>query len=432
MRDSKIKIKGCKGNFEREPLLAPFGFKGQSISELWQSIAFLENENGNQGLGLGVQSVLWSDPQVLSEYGSVGGDSIMFLLTSYALKIIEGMEYDTPIDLLNQVLPEVYKFAKRVTGMDDLKETFVLNALVPVDLAAWMLYYKENSFQSFDDMIPDIYKSSLSQKQDKLAGIPLITYGVPIEDVAEFAHNGYPILKIKIGSDPDKDKDPRKMLEWDKNRITEIHQAVKDIYTPYTSNGNIAYYLDANGRYDNKDQVMELLDHADKIGALDSIVLLEEPFEQDKHIDVRDIPVRLAADESAHSNRDVQERIQMGYQAIALKPIAKTLSMSLLMAKTAVSQGIPCFCADLTVNPIMVDWNKNVAARLEPLPGMSIGVLETNGSQNYTNWDAMESYLPYSQGSWVKMQNGLFQLDDDFYKYSGGTFEISDYYMSRV
>jgi hypothetical protein len=427
-----IKIKSCKGNFEREPLLAPFGFKGQAISELWQSIALLESDTDHKGLGLGVQSVLWSDPQVLATYGSVGGDSIMFLLTSYASKVLEGMQYDTPIDLLNQVLPEVYKFAKRVTGMDDLKETFVLNALVPVDMAAWMLYYKENGFKGFDEMLPEDYKESLSHKQSKLAGIPLITYGVPIEEVAEFARKGYPILKIKIGSDPDKDNDPRKMLEWDKNRITDIHNAVRDIHTPYTYNGNIAYYLDANGRYDNKDQVMELLDHADKIGALDSIVLLEEPFEQDNHIDVSDIPVRVVADESAHSDRDVQERIQMGYQAIALKPIAKTLSMSLLMAETAVSQGIPCFCADLTVNPIMVDWNKNVAARLEPLPGMNIGVLEVNGPQNYKNWEAMESHHPYSQGSWVKMQNGLFQLDDDFYKHSGGIFEVSDYYLSQV
>ena len=122
----------------------------------------------------------------------------------------------------------------------------------------------------------------------------------------------------------------------------------------------------------------------------------------------------------------------MGYQAIALKPIAKTLSMSLLMAKTAASEGIPCFCADLTVNPIMVDWNKNVAARLAPLPGMNIGVIEVNGPQNYKNWEIMESHHPYAQGSWIKMQKGLFQLDNDFYKSSGGIFEISDYYLSRV
>lgn len=427
-----IKINKSNVNFEREPLLAPFGFKGQYIKELWQSITILESDNGYKGLGLGVQSVLWSDSQVLSRFGGVGGDNIMFLLTTYALKTIEGMEYDTPVDLLEQILPEVYKFAKRVTGMDNLKETFVLNALVPIDLAAWMLYFKEKGFRNFDDMLPDTYKPSLSCRHKKLAGIPLITYGVAIKEVMKFAREGYPIFKIKIGSDPDKDKDPHKMLEWDKKRLTEIHQAVRDIDTPYTSNQKIAYYLDANGQYDTKNRVMEFLDHADKIGALDSIVLLEEPFEQDNTIDVGDIPVRVAADESAHSDINVIERIQMGYKAIALKPIAKTLSMSLRMAKAARSAEIPCFCADLTVNPIMVDWNKNVAARLEPLPGMGIGVLETNGPQNYKNWDIMESYHPCTNGSWVRMDKGLFRLGDDFYQKSGGVFDISSYYFSQV
>jgi hypothetical protein len=427
-----IKIKRCNSNFEREPLLAPFGFKGRYIKEIWQSIVLLESSNGCKGLGLGVQSVLWSDPQVLSTFGGIGGDNMMCLLTSYALKLIDGMSFETPEDLLDQVLPEVYRFAKQVTGLDDLKETFVLNALVPVDFAAWMLYNKENHLQGFDRTIPDPYRSSLSCRQDKLAGIPLITYGVAIEEVVRLAREGCPIFKVKIGSDPDKDKDPRKMLEWDKKRLAEIHQAVRDIPTPYTSNGSIAYYLDANGRYDSKARVMEFLDFADRIGALSNIVLLEEPFEQDNPVSVGDLPVRVAADESAHSDQDVKERIQMGYKAIALKPIAKTLSMSLRMTKAAVSAAIPCFCADLTVNPVMIDWNKNVAARLEPLPGMKIGVLEVNGPQNYRNWEEMLSYHPYSQSSWVRMQKGLFHLDNEFYEKSGGIFDISSYYLSQV
>lgn len=427
-----IRIKQGKGNFERESLIAPFGFKGQYINELWQSIAFLESYNGCQGLGLGVQSVLWSDPQVLESFGAIGGDNIMCLLTNYALKILEGAVFKTPLDLLDEVFPEVYQFAKRVTGMDDLKETFVLNALVPIDLAAWTLYAKENHLQDFDEMLPDKFRCFLSGRQKRLAGIPLISYGMTIEEVKQLAGEGYPLFKIKIGSDPEKDKNPDKMLEWDKNRLKEIHQAAGEHTTPYTSNRKIAYYLDANGRYDSKDQIMKFLDYADGIGALERIILLEEPFAQENTTDVSDIPVRVAADESAHSDKYVKERIQMGYGAIALKPVAKTLSMSLRMTRAAVSAGVPCFCADLTVNPAMVDWNKNVAARLEPLPGMKTGVLETNGPQNYKNWALMESYLPYPQGSWVKIRKGLFRLDDEFYEKSGGIFDISSYYLSRV
>ena len=86
-------------------------------------------------------------------------------------------------------------------------------------------------------------------------------------------------------------------------------------------------------------------------------------------IDIRDIPVRIAADESAHTEKDALKRIQMGYRAIALKAIAKTLSMTMKIAQIAYENNVPCFCADLTVNPILMEWNKNIAARLSPFPG---------------------------------------------------------------
>ena len=46
---------------------------------------------------------------------------------------------------------------------------------------------------------------------------------------------------------------------------------------------------------------------------------------------------------------------------MALKPIAKTLSMSLKIAAAAARRGVPCFCADLTVNPVLVEWNRAAA-----------------------------------------------------------------------
>jgi hypothetical protein len=50
------KNKKARGNFEREPLLAPFGFKGKYVKDTWQVTALLEDENGRQGVGLGLQS----------------------------------------------------------------------------------------------------------------------------------------------------------------------------------------------------------------------------------------------------------------------------------------------------------------------------------------------------------------------------------------
>ncbi len=259
-----------------------------------------------------------------------------------------------------------------------------------------------------------------------------MSYGVPLDKIVEAVDQGYFFLKVKIGADPDKDGDQEKMLEWDKQRLSSIHTAVKDREIPQTANGRIPYYLDANGRYDGKERLMRLLDYAEKIGALERIMLIEEPFPEEYKVDVRDVPARLAADESAHSEKDALERIDMGYGAIALKPIAKTMSMSLRIARAAHEKGVPCFCADLTVNPILVDWNKNVAARLAPLPGMKIGVLESNGHQNYRDWEQMREYHPCHGAPWTRAVDGLFRLDDDFYARNGGIFDSSGHYLQMV
>jgi len=409
-------------NFEREPLAAPFGFKGGYLSELWQSMVKFENADGCSCIGLGTQSTLWSDADVFIRNAESAGNSMMFLATNFATKAALEIEWETPLDLLDRLLPITYEYAKKVTNNPDLRLTFALNALVAVDNAAWLLYSKENGIDDFDKMLPTKFRESLSCRHGKLACIPLMSYNVPIENIVKVLDEGYFFLKIKIGSDPDKDGNLDKMLEWDKQRLTEIHEVAKDRTTPYTDNGHIPYYLDANGRYDSKDRLMRFLDHAQEIGALDRIILLEEPFPEEMEIDVSDIPVRLAADESAHSDKDALKRIELGYGAIALKPIAKTMSMSLRIAEIAHEREIPCFCADLTVNPILVDWNKNVAARLASLPGLKIGVLESNGHQNYTNWPQMLSQHPCAGASWIKPAEGIFNLDDTFYKESGGIF----------
>ncbi|MCP4623979.1 MAG: hypothetical protein GY850_10650 [bacterium] len=120
----------------------------------------------------------------------------------------------------------------------------------------------------------------------------------------------------------------------------------------------------------------------------------------------------------------------MGYGAPALKSGAKTFSMTLKMAQAAHEKGIPCFPADLTRTPTIVDWNKNVAARLAPLPGLrNMGLLESNGHQNYRNWDDLIGYHPFPAGSWIHSQDGTYNLDSDFYEKSGGALTSSDHYM---
>ena len=427
-----IRVTKTNSGFEIEPFLSPFGFKGGYGHAAWQAIALMDSENGHRGIGLGTQGTLWSDARVFAENSEAAGNSLMYLMTAHALKSAEGMSFESPLDLLDKLLPVTYEYGRKITENNNLRLTFALNALVPVDNAAWQLYCAENEIPGFDEMIPDDIRPALSYKHRKLACIPLMTYGVPLDDIVKAVEEGYFFLKIKIGSDPDKDGDLDKMLEWDKERLSAIHAAVKNREIPHTEDGRIPYYLDANGRYDSKDRLMRLLDHAEKIGALERIMIVEEPFPEEYETDVRDIPVRLAADESAHSDKDALKRIEMGYGAIALKPIAKTMSMSLRIAKIAHGRGIPCFCADLTVNPILVDWNKNVAARLAPLPGMKVGVLESNGHQNYRNWERMKSYHPRCGASWMEVVDGLFHLDDDFYSCSGGISDLSEHYLGML
>jgi L-alanine-DL-glutamate epimerase-like enolase superfamily enzyme len=411
---------------------APFGFKGAYLSELWQTVVKLEDSAGHVGLGLGSQSVLWSDAAVFTSNAEAAGNSQMYLTTAFAAKLALTLDWQTPIELLDKLLPPTYAYAQTVTARPALRLTFALNALVALDNAAWMLYAKANGLRDFDALIPADVRPALAGRQKKLAAIPLVSYGVSLEQIQRLIDEGSFVLKVKIGSDPAKDGDPARMLEWDCQRLSAIHEKVRHLETPHTDSGHIPYYLDANGRYDSKERLLAFLRHAEKIGALDRILLLEEPFPEEFRTDVRDIPARLVADESAHSDRDARERIEMGYGAIALKPIAKTMSMSFKIARIAHEHHVPCFCADLTVNPILVDWNKNVAARLAPLPGMKIGVLESNGHQNYRNWPAMCSYHPRAEAPWTQVHQGVYDTDVDFFRSSGAILEESRHYRELV
>lgn len=423
-----IIIRKVSSGAESEPLSAPFGFKGGYLTEAWQVAASMQGASGRTVTGLGVQSILWSDAGIFLKFGEAAGNKIMYEMTRFALNKALDIPFETPMDLLDALLEPTYEYGKKLTGNPDLRLTFALNSLVAVDNAAWLLYCSENNITGFDGMIPEASLPALAYRSNRLANIPLVTYGMSTEDISKKIAEGYFFLKIKIGSDPCKDGDMEKMLEWDKNRLSEVHEAARAIEVPYTRNRHIPYYLDANGRYGSRDLLLRFLDHADKIGALDRIILFEEPFPEELDEDVHGIPVRVAADESAHSDRDVSELIERGYGAIALKPIAKTLSMSFKIAALAHSRSIPCYCADLTVNPVMVDWNKNMAARLEPLPEMYIGVLESNGFQNYANWEKMKSYHPCRDSSWINAENGLFTLDEEFFRRSGGIFDTAIHY----
>lgn len=420
-----IEITGVSSDFEREPLIRPFGFKGGYMKEIWQTASLIETGSGIKKVGICTQNVLWSDAAVFAAHSESGGNALMYALTEHAMQLVKGSKFSDPVSLLESILDETWEYGKKIIGNNNLRKTFALNSLVGLDNAVWLSYAAENKFGSFDEMIPEGYRKGLAVRHEKVASIPLMAYSIPIEEISSAVASGYFFMKIKIGQPGTQEE----MLAKDMERLSAIHKAIGNASTPYTKTGKLPYYFDANGRYEKKETLLKLLDHAKKIGAFDQIAIIEEPFAEEMEINIRDIPVRIAADESAHTDADALKRIQMGYKAIALKAIAKTLSMTLKIIKVARENNIPCFCADLTVNPILVEWNKIVAARLDPFPGLGLGLLETNGHQNYKNWETMRSYHPFPVAPWANTKKGVFELDKDYYEKSGGIFVQSPHYL---
>ena len=423
-----ITIADVSTNFERELLARPFGFGGGAITRTWHTAAWLKSDSGISKVGLGTQGVLWSDGSVARAHSENGGNALMYAMTERAVQLLKGKTFTDPVALLDEILEEVYDYGKAITRNPNLRKTFALNPLVAVDNAVWLLYAAENGIKNFDDMVPDAYQQGLSARHDKVASIPALGYGTTIEEIKRLADEGFFIMKIKIGAPGTQEE----MLEKDKEFVSAIHKAIGHYETPHTKDGKLPYYFDANGRYDKQETLMKFLDHTEKIGALPQIAVVEEPFGERNQEDVSQIAARgprVAADESAHTDEDARTRIEQGYNCIAVKAIAKTLSMTMKIAQIAYQKQVPCFCADLTVNPILVDWNKTVAARLPAFPEFNMGLQETNGWQNYKHWDQMMSYHPMAEAEWTKTVNGVYPTGKAFFEKSGGIFEQSEHWV---
>ncbi len=414
----QIQVVHAAADFEREKLVQPFGFKGGYLSELWQIAAKMNSEAGHSAIGLATQSVLYGDADLFAQSSEAEGNALMFLLMTKAMRRVNETRFSTPIDLMDTILPQVYADAQLITGRRNVNLNFVYNALVSVDNSAWLLYAAENGYADFDHMVPETYRPALASRNKQVGILYQVSYNMSLQQLKRAAEHGYFLFKIKTGAPGSQEE----MLQRDMERLTQIHDTLKNHHTDRTSHGKVWYTMDANARYEKKETLMRYLDHARRIGAFDQILFYEEPLVEMNDEDVGDVGVRVAADESAHDEQAAVRRIEQGYGAIVLKGIAKTLSLTLRIAKSAYEHHIPCVCADLTVNPILVDWNKNIAARLAPFPGADMALMETNGDSNYVNWTQMSDNHPYAGARWTQRINGAFELDDDFYEKSGGIF----------
>lgn len=428
MSNERIQIIANQSNFEREKLKIPFGFKGGYLSELWQTVVQLKSDAGHNGIGLGTQSVLYGDADLFAKWSEAEGNALMYTLTERALQLAESVSFRSPVSLMEKLLPDVREEARRITGKKDINENFIQNALVSLDNAAWLLYARENNYATFSSMIPEPFQTSLSHRNEKIGVMFQVSYGMALDAIEEAVDQGYFIIKIKIGQSGSQEQ----MLRKDMNRLTEIHNLLKNKSTTQTPENKILYTLDANGRYKKRETLQRLVQYADKTGALEHILFIEEPLSEENNQDVSGFDVPIAADDSVHNVEDAKKRIDQGYRVLVLKGVAKTLSISLKIAKLADEQDVPCVCSDLTVNPILVDWHKLLASHIQPFPGLGMGLMETNGDMNYQNWEEMRKYHPKGFTSWTSVSEGVFHLDEEFYRQSGGIFDTSSHYKQLV
>jgi L-alanine-DL-glutamate epimerase-like enolase superfamily enzyme len=409
---------------QREPFAQPFAFKGSAFHEKWNMIVRLREAN-HEAVGIGGLAVLWSDAAVFESHTEVGGNLLQAAVLDYALQMVKDRAFADPMTMHQAIFPEVHEYAQQITRRIDLKPTFTRIALVALDNAAWLLHARQHGITTFDSMLPDPYRPYLSHRQTRIAITPAVGYNLSDEMLHHLLREDSAVLKIKIGH-PGAEAD---MVATDMKRISAIHEIARGYETAVTDTGQVLYYLDANGRYGEKDSMARLLDHADHQGFLDRIILIEEPFQRPGDMDVHDLPARFAGDESVHTLEDVHVRMQQGYQAFAIKPAGKTLSLSLQMIEAATEAGAICFVADNACVPVLVEWNKNIAARLPPFPGIKGGILESNGPENYGSaWQRLLAEFPIPNAAWLRPDQGAFILDEPYYRESGGIFHASAVY----
>jgi len=410
-----IAIESVGLDVARHPF-GPFGFKGHYFHEKWVATASLTDHLGRQARSIGGFAVLWSDAEVFTRHTEVGGNLLMAATLEHALQQARGSSFQTPPQLLDRLLDPVHDYARTVTGCPSLRRTFTLNSLVALDNAAWVLYAHAHGLSRFEQLLPPDAAAVLRHRHDAVAVAPAITYGMDTGRIAAMARDGVGILKIKIGSPGDVDA----MLEADVRRMREIHAAVREIPVDCVPDRRVKYYLDVNGRYPSRAVLAAFLERVKPLGAFEHILLIEEPFAEASTDRVDGLGVHVAADESLHDPRDVAQRAALGYTSIALKPAGKTLSMTLRMAVEAHRHGLHCFVADNGCVPLLVDWNKNVAAMLPPWPTLGINLLESNGPDHYPDWAAMLASHPMPDGTWLRPTNGKFVLDETFHARAGG------------
>ena len=447
-----IKIERAGSAYAREP--GQLGFAGGLMTAFFQKAVALQDSKGNIAGAFGTQNPLWCDKpsykSLQDKHGNEKGEALANLFmsqtTDFALNLLQGKEFLSPDEALDAILPQVHLYHRHLTQNEKLPLTSTLNALVPVNIANYVLHAKANGIDNFNGIIPVDSQRWFTQTIDRVAIIPLVSYKIDQAGIEALIKDGYKIFKTKMGAynpahEMDSDKDMQAMFETDTQKALLVYNLIKGLETDLTVDGRVPMYLDFNGRLGKGDKAVALLQHyvdfAKTNKFFDRVIVFEEPFSDmmgisaDVYTKLRGITI--VADECAHSAEDVEKLLALGVRGFALKPAAKTYTETIRMVdaiekynETAKTDDKAFyFCADLTVVPWLVDANLQFTARSSPWPGLAPGVrmLETNWKQHYDDcYGIMQRYTP----SLMVMQekDGVFKVNKQWYKGGGSLFNV--------
>lgn len=400
-------------NLFKEEYLKPYIFKGDSVNGKWIAKTAITDESGVEGAAVGGFAVLWSDPGVYNSHTEMGGNIMMAACLEKAVNTIVNREYTHVEEAMDDVFERVFNYGKLITENEGLNKTFVLNSMVSLDLALWVLWKKLNSMGNFKE----VFEEKLNTKAvcaNQVAVSPVVAKNTGDEEIESLLKEGFFVLKCKMGSG---------CAEDDAALFLRADNIGRNYSTSMTESGHISYVLDLNGRYKDKDKLKQLLDIIDKKSDLGKILTVEEPFE--KPIDVSEFPVIITADESVFDKDSVDLASQMGYGGVAVKPAGKTLTKSFEMTLAAFANGMHTFVADNSATPEILEPNRNFASLLPPFPGLKVPLIEVNGFQLYKRWDFLVEEHERKYGSRGKPVGGMLVQDEEYFKTSGGLFDVT-------
>ncbi len=89
--------------------------------------------------------------------------------------------------------------------------------------------------------------------------------------------------------------------------------------------------------------------------------------------------------------------------------------------------GIPRFCDNLMVNPILVNWNRNVFRTIPPFFGLGRGIMEPNCGITYEKWAEIKEKYPYVDTGWTQATFGVFEVNECFYTTASSVLNAPTY-----